>query len=439
MQNKQLHKWIPFLLFAGLLAGGPSLPGPSAALAANPAPQATQSANTFVGKVTGKSNKAKTISIEVNGKNEFVKFDDKTVGVDHAVEGEASIIQFEMRGSDRFATSIKPKLVTLPEGIKEIKTDELAKLIAMGPDEGKYVLIDSRPAARYHEGHIPTAISIPETVLKETDAAFLPGDAKLNNTQLIFYCAGPTCGMSSNSAAMAKKMDYTNLHVLIEGVPGWKKAGKSVTASEKFVKTDNIVLVDLRSKAEYDAGHIPRAHSIPMDSLAEKEDVLPIKAPIVLYANTFVEAQQGYNLIKKWGAKTGSIWPGGVKSWTTKGNKLATDQTPASITWVRQLGKGEVGLAEFKKAMEGGTNQVILDVRTKDEVQTGAFKNSISIPLDEIEKRLGELPKDKEMLIHCTTGARAEMAKNALDKVGFQSRFLIADVECEQGKCEIKD
>jgi len=245
--------------------------------------------------------------------------------------------------------------------------------------------------------------------------------------------------MSPNSAGLAKKMGYTNVQVMLEGVPGWKKAGKSVVASEKLVQTGNIVLVDLRSKAEYEAGHIPKAHNIPMASLAEKEDSLPLKAPIVVYANSFVEAQQGYNLIKKWGAKTGSIWPGGVKSWSATGKKLATGPTPASITWVRQLEKGEVGVAEFKKAMDGGGNQVILDVRTQDEVQTGCFKNSVSIPLDQIEKRLGELPKDKEMLIHCSTGARAEMAKAALDKAGFKSRFLRADVECEQGKCEIKD
>ncbi|MDG4476256.1 rhodanese-like domain-containing protein [Thiovibrio frasassiensis] len=245
--------------------------------------------------------------------------------------------------------------------------------------------------------------------------------------------------MSPHSAGLAKKMGYTNVHVMLEGIPGWKKAGKSVTASEKFVQTGNIVLVDLRTKEEYEAGHIPRAHSIPMASLAAQEDNLPLKAPIVVYANSFVEAQKGYNMIKKWGAKTVSIWPGGDKSWTASGKKLASGPTPGAIKWVRQMGKGEVGVAEFKKAMDGTTNQVILDVRTKDEVQTGAFKNSIAIPLDQIEKRVGELPKGKEMLIHCTTGARAEMAKNALDKAGLKSRFLIADVECEQGKCEISE
>ncbi|MFH1019702.1 MAG: rhodanese-like domain-containing protein [Pseudomonadota bacterium] len=234
-------------------------------------------------------------------------------------------------------------------------------------------------------------------------------------------------------------MGHTDVRVMLAGVPGWKKAGKSVVASEKFIQTGNMVLVDLRSKEEYEAGHIPKAHNIPIASLAEKEDSLPVKAPIVFYANSFLEAQMGYNLTKKWGVKTGSIWPGGVKSWTDKGNTLATGPTPASITWIRQLGKGEVSLAEFKKAMEGSTGQVIFDVRTKDEVQTGAFKNSIHIPLDEIEKRISELPQGKEMLIHCSTGARAEMAKNALDKAGLKSRILIADVECEEGKCVITD
>ncbi|HIJ89810.1 MAG: rhodanese-like domain-containing protein [Desulfobulbaceae bacterium] len=438
MQNKQLRKCIPFLLFTAFLVTGPTL-SPSSALAEDPAPQAAQNTNTLAGKITGKSNKAKTITIEVKGKNEFIKFDDKTAGIEHAVEGEASIIQFEMRGDDRFATSIKPKLVSLPEGVKEIKTDELAKLVAMGPEEGNYVLIDARPAARYHEGHIPTAISIPETVLKETGEAALPGEAKRNNSHLIFYCGGPTCGMSPNSAAMAKKMGFSNLHVMLEGIPGWKKAGKSVIASEKFVQTGNIVLIDLRSKEEYEAGHIPRAYNIPTASLAAQEDGFPTKAPTVVYANSLEEAQKGYNMIKKWGVKTSSIWPGGEKSWAAKGNKLATGPTPAAITWVRQMGKGEVSVAEFKKAIDGNTNQVILDVRTKDEVKSGAFNNCVSIPLDEIEKRIKELPQGKEMLIHCSTGARAEMAKNALDKAGINSRFLIADVECEQGKCEIKD
>ena len=58
----------------------------------------------------------------------------------------------------------------------------------MGPDKGKYMLVDSRPAPRFYEGSIPTAVNIP-------DAAFagnvdkLPGNKDIT---LIFYCGGMT-------------------------------------------------------------------------------------------------------------------------------------------------------------------------------------------------------------------------------------------------------
>ena len=118
---------------------------------------------------------------------------------------------------------------------------------------------------------------------------------------------------------------------------------------------------------------------------------------------------------------------------------LETGPAAAEINWVRILGKGEVGIADFKKALTGAPGQAVLDVRTNDEAATGKFDNAIHIPLDELEARLAELPKDKEILVHCTTGARAEMAWQALGKAGYKSRFLVADVECEGGGCKIID
>ncbi|MFZ5776129.1 MAG: sulfurtransferase [Thermodesulfobacteriota bacterium] len=243
--------------------------------------------------------------------------------------------------------------------------------------------------------------------------------------------------MSTESAGLAVKMGYKNVRVMLQGDPGWKKAGYRMFASEKHVKSGNIVLIDLRSKAEYEAGHIPRAYNVPLSELASRENDLPsvAKIPIVVYGNTIADADKAFAMIKKWGCKKGSIWYGGVGAWKARGNALATGPTQTKIVWKRELGKGEVPLADFLKASEGGPGQVILDVRTKDEIKDGVFKNSVHIPLDEVEKRVGELPKDKEMLVHCTTGARAEMAWKALEKAGLKSRFLMADVNCEKGKC----
>jgi len=44
---------------------------------------------------------------------------------------------------------------------------------------------------------------------------------------------------------------------------------------------------------------------------------------------------------------------------------------------------------------------VVLDVRPAEEFQAGHLPRAISIPLDELEQRLSELPKDQEIVAYC--------------------------------------
>ena len=149
-----------------------------------------QDANVYKGKIIGKSNKAKTISIEVGQGDKaqtiMVKFDDQTKGTEFAAKGEAAIIAWEMRGDEKYATIIKPKLATLPNGVTEIKSQELKKLMDSGAD---LALIDSRPEGRYAQSHLPGAISIPVEQMKTQGPELLP---KEKDKLLVFYCGGPT-------------------------------------------------------------------------------------------------------------------------------------------------------------------------------------------------------------------------------------------------------
>ncbi|MBU4261034.1 MAG: rhodanese-like domain-containing protein [Proteobacteria bacterium] len=147
-------------------------------------------ANVYTGQIVGKSEKAKTVSIEVGKgdqvKTMMLKFDEQTKGVDQAVKGHAAIIKFEMRGNNKYATEIKPKLAKLPEGVTEIKTETLQELLKNHTD---MFLVDARPASRYGQSHLPGAVSIPVALLQKKQAAALP----LNKDKLIvFYCGGPT-------------------------------------------------------------------------------------------------------------------------------------------------------------------------------------------------------------------------------------------------------
>ncbi len=159
-------------------------PKPAAAQAQN------QKENVFTGPIVGKSNKAKTISISVgkgdDAKTVMLRFDDKITGLEHAEKGEAAIISWEQRGDDKFALSIKPKLAKLPEGVSEIKVDELHQLLSA---KTPMALVDARPESRFAQAHLPGSINIPVPKLEEKKAAVLPED---KNKLLIFYCGGYT-------------------------------------------------------------------------------------------------------------------------------------------------------------------------------------------------------------------------------------------------------
>ncbi|MCB2181385.1 MAG: rhodanese [Desulfobulbaceae bacterium] len=245
--------------------------------------------------------------------------------------------------------------------------------------------------------------------------------------------------MSTQSAGLAVKNGYTNVKVMLKGVPGWKKTGHAVVASENFIKTGNHVLVDLRSSEEYKKGHIPRAYNIPMADLEDAEDDFPsnMSAPVVLYGK---EVKQAYKLVKSWGYKTTSYVDGGIDGWVAAGNSLDTSPSPDEIVWVRVLEKGEVSLADFNRVVEENpAGSVILDVRTNDEAAEGKFEHALHIALDELTAKIESLPKDKEILVHCTTGARAEMAYQELIKAGFNARYLVANVECDEDGCEAEE
>lgn len=65
---------------------------------------------------------------------------------------------------------------------------------------------------------------------------------------------------------------------------------------------------------------------------------------------------------------------------------------------------------------------VVLDVRDAKELEElGTLKGVIHIPLNQLEARLGELPKDKVILTACNSGGRASRAMALLEGKGFKT------------------
>ncbi len=252
--------------------------------------------------------------------------------------------------------------------------------------------------------------------------------------------------MSPKSAGQAVKAGYKNIRVMLSGEPAWIKAGYPTYANYGWVCRGNIVLIDLRSAEKDAASRIPRSVSIPFAEFADNYDDIPIKAPVVLYSDNDKETAAAQKILLDNGYKKVSRVEGGFLGWKRLGGNLTKGPVVTDVRWKRILAEGEVSVAEFEKALADPKEATILDVRTRAEVAEGKFPNSQHIPLDELCKdmdqfvcKIQDLQKDEKIYIHCTTGARAEMAYNELKKRDFNAFFLVAEVECEGDDCTIEE
>ena len=64
---------------------------------------------------------------------------------------------------------------------------------------------------------------------------------------------------------------------------------------------------------------------------------------------------------------------------------------------------------------------VLIDVRSAAEFTNGNAPGTINIPLQELGKRLSEIPKSSPIVVCCASGTRSGMAKLLLQKNGYSN------------------
>ena len=192
-----------------------------------------------------------------------------------------------------------------------------------------------------------------------------------------------------------------------------------------------VVLIDVRDAESAAAAHIQGAVSIPAAQLADAKDRFPSlkKAPVVLYGADTSAALESFRLVRDWGYMNTTVLIDGFEGWQKGDLPVATGETASEIVYVPKPKAGTVDIASFAKAVDSKTTDVvILDVRTDDETEAGKIAGAIAIPAEEVVERLGEIPMDKQVYIHCSTGVRAEMAYVALKEKGYKASFLDANI-----------
>jgi rhodanese-related sulfurtransferase len=397
-------------------------------------------AETVKGRIAVVSQQAGTIQIDVKDKSgamsKVVVRTDANTRYDGAGGfkdlGPPDLIEVQ-REPGKPASSIKKIVFGLPPGV-EIDVKQLLVIMTGGQP---YHLFDARPGKRFGAAHVPGAKS---AFPKDKDfLSRLPED---KNALLVFYCGGPTCPYTGDAVKKALDAGYTNLKGFQAGLPGWKKAKLPVHAEASWLAKNldpQHIILDVRDRAQSSQSHVQGAVAMPTAELqamtqtfikeqtvAQLPGISEMRAPVVVYADshTSKEALLAYKELRTWGYGNTTVLRDGFAGWQAAGLPTGSGAAADEIVYIKKLAPGAIDPKEFVALQQSGDGVLLIDVRTDKEAATGLIEGAQHIPLEKLEDMLETLPSDKEILVYCANGIRAEMAHQTLSAKGIRNRYL---------------
>ncbi len=326
-------------------------------------------------------------------------------------------------------------------GWKNISTSEVETLLAKKPEQGKYMLVDSRPEIKFLASYLPWAVSIPFQDMKDM-LDELPAE---KGTKLVFYCGGLKCKLSHKAADLAVSEGYTDVYVYAEGEPGWKQAGNTPWVAVNHIKIllndpEKIALVvDARPTLKYNKGTIPGAMNIPWPQFEKMKGLLPAdKSTQLIFFCGGLKCNLSHksaDAAKALGYSDVRVYAEGYPMWKKKSKRAvamvnpknpgATAAPAEKVTY-----PGEINKEEFKKLVTTMPEGLMLvDVRPAEDFETGHIPGAINILDEEVKNNIATLKKAKNVVFYCATGSRSAIAYYAAEEAGLKGTlFLNAEV-----------
>lgn len=182
------------------------------------------------------------------------------------------------------------------------------------------VLIDTRSTLAFGGGHIDGAVNIPGAPMLTVWAGWLLEP----DTPILLVLDKDTS--AENIAALFIRSGFTNFAgYLVGGMGAWDNAGQrlaeiqQVTVHDVETCSDGLQVLDVRSPAEWESGHIPCATHLFLPEIQTGVNGLDKSVPIVTYCLTGYRAGVAASLLQKQGFKDVRTMPGSWKAWMAEG------------------------------------------------------------------------------------------------------------------------
>ena len=172
---------------------------------------------------------------------------------------------------------------------------------------------------------------------------------------------------------------------------------------------DGYVLLDVRSAADFGAGHVPTSINIGLGGQFAiwAGSLIPLTAAIVIIADTEAQiAESAIRLARVGIENVKGYLSGGIEAWCQAGFELRT---------IRQVTVDELNDQMTKAELQ------IIDVRRRPEYESGHVPLALHAPLSKLEQNIDKLLVDplKLTAVICAGGYRSSAATSILEQHGF--------------------
>lgn len=79
----------------------------------------------------------------------------------------------------------------------------------------------------------------------------------------------------------------------------------------------------------------------------------------------------------------------------------------------------EISVQEVEEKIKSGEPIALIDIREPNELENGMIAEAVSMPMGEINERMGEIDPHKEVIVICRSGSRSLRVTEFLAQSGF--------------------
>lgn len=195
---------------------------------------------------------------------------------------------------------------------------------------GGAAVLDLRAAADFAKGHIPGAINIPLNKSFSTWAGWL---VKYDQAIHLIVNEGDVAKAVRELAMIG--LDHVAAWYPLAIIGEWETAGHALATVTKTDVTHlapqlargDVTVVDVRNRAEYEAGHLPGALHIPVGYLAERLAEIPRDKPIIVQCQSGGRSAIATSVLQKLGVTNAVDLSGGFLAWKAAGHEVVRGNT----------------------------------------------------------------------------------------------------------------